>query len=313
MNPVNGQITVPPGFRFHPTDEELLYYYLRKKVAYEAIDLDVIRDVDLNKLEPWDLKDKCRIGSGPQNEYYFFSHKDKKYPTGTRTNRATAAGFWKATGRDKAIHLSNSKRIGMRKTLVFYTGRAPHGQKTDWIMHEYRLDDTNSEVQEDGWVVCRVFKKKKNQRGIPPEQILEDHQLVNIRANSSAPVDEKHLFHQMQYEHSLIDNSMHLPQLLSSEQSAPPPFMPPSSLNSLDLECSQNLIKLMTSNGEVLVPQERFNGDWSILDKLLGNSPPTQLMQMGSSSSSTSSSSALAHRFPLQYLGCETDLMKFPK
>lgn len=91
--------------------------------------------------------DKCRIGTGPQNEWYFFSHKDKKYPTGTRTNRATTAGFWKATGRDKAIHLSNGKRIGMRKTLVFYTGRAPHGQKTDWIMHEYRLDDDNlSEV-----------------------------------------------------------------------------------------------------------------------------------------------------------------------
>lgn len=52
----NGQLSVPPGFRFHPTDEELLYYYLRKKVSYEAIDLDVIREVDLNKLEPWHLK-----------------------------------------------------------------------------------------------------------------------------------------------------------------------------------------------------------------------------------------------------------------
>lgn len=52
----SGQLAVPPGFRFHPTDEELLYYYLRKKVSYEAIDLDVIREVDLNKLEPWDLK-----------------------------------------------------------------------------------------------------------------------------------------------------------------------------------------------------------------------------------------------------------------
>ena len=87
--------------------------------------------------------DECRIGSGPQNEWYFFSHKDKKYPSGTRTNRATEAGFWKATGRDKVIFQANSKKIGMRKTLVFYTGRAPRGQKTDWIMHEYRLHHDN--------------------------------------------------------------------------------------------------------------------------------------------------------------------------
>lgn len=176
---VNGHSQVPPGFRFHPTEEELLHYYLRKKVTYQKIDLDVIRDVDLNKLEPWDIQEKCKIGSGPQNDWYFFSHKDKKYPTGTRTNRATAAGFWKATGRDKVIY-SSHLRIGMRKTLVFYKGRAPHGQKSDWIMHEYRLDDpaaahggastgcnNNSSSagdsmssSEDGWVVCRVFRKK---------------------------------------------------------------------------------------------------------------------------------------------------------
>ncbi|WOK98169.1 hypothetical protein Cni_G06879 [Canna indica] len=179
---VNGQSSVPPGFRFHPTEEELLSYYLRKKVTSEKIDLDVIRDVDLNKLEPWDIQEKCRIGSTPQNDWYFFSQKDKKYPTGTRTNRATAAGFWKATGRDKVIY-SSVGRIGMRKTLVFYKGRAPHGQKSDWIMHEYRLDDhsdllisqSNSNSsgttmgeeemsQEDGWVVCRVFKKKSNHK-----------------------------------------------------------------------------------------------------------------------------------------------------
>uniref|UniRef100_A0A803PPA4 NAC domain-containing protein n=1 Tax=Cannabis sativa TaxID=3483 RepID=A0A803PPA4_CANSA len=140
---INGQSQVPPGFRFHPTEEELLHYYLRKKVAFEKIDLDVIREVDLNKLEPWDIQEKCKIGSTPQNDWYFFSHKDKKYPTGTRTNRATAAGFWKATGRDKIIY-SGFKRIGLRKTLVFYKGRAPHGQKSDWIMHEYRLDESST-------------------------------------------------------------------------------------------------------------------------------------------------------------------------
>ncbi|XP_057457037.1 protein BEARSKIN2-like [Lotus japonicus] len=153
---------VPPGFRFHPTDEELLHYYLKKKVSFQKFDMDVIREVDLNKMEPWDLQERCKIGSTPQNEWYFFSHKDRKYPTGSRTNRATNAGFWKATGRDKCIRNSYMK-IGMRKTLVFYKGRAPHGQKTDWIMHEYRLEDANDpegNTNEDGWVVCRVFKKK---------------------------------------------------------------------------------------------------------------------------------------------------------
>ncbi|KAM0970280.1 hypothetical protein FF1_018392 [Malus domestica] len=154
------ECTVPPGFRFHPTDEELVGYYLRKKVASQKIDLDVIRDIDLYRIEPWDLQERCRIGYEEQNEWYFFSHKDKKYPTGTRTNRATMAGFWKATGRDKSVY-DKAKLIGMRKTLVFYKGRAPNGQKTDWIMHEYRLEsDENGPPQEEGWVVCRAFKKR---------------------------------------------------------------------------------------------------------------------------------------------------------
>nr|XP_034598765.1 uncharacterized protein LOC117859708 isoform X1 [Setaria viridis] len=165
---VNGQSCVPPGFRFHPTEEELLNYYLRKKVASQEIDLDVIRDVDLNKLEPWDIQEKCKIGSGPQNDWYFFSHKDKKYPTGTRTNRATAAGFWKATGRDKAIY-NAVKRIGMRKTLVFYKGRAPHGQKSDWIMHEYRLDDPSGVGRQPGG---RLGGVQGVQEEAPPQGVI---------------------------------------------------------------------------------------------------------------------------------------------
>ncbi|GMH22812.1 hypothetical protein Nepgr_024655 [Nepenthes gracilis] len=218
---LNGESHVPPGFRFHPTEEELLHYYLKKKVASEKIDLDVIRNIDLNKLEPWDIQEKCKIGSSPQNDWYFFSHKDKKYPTGTRTNRATAAGFWKATGRDKVIY-SNCKRIGMRKTLVFYKGRAPHGEKSDWIMHEYRLDDhsnaSNSigdhSTPEEGWVVCRVFKKKNYQKA-----------LENSTKNFSTSVDLKTHFLNSSNEVALqqilsyMSNTckqqgfMHLPQL----------------------------------------------------------------------------------------------------
>jgi hypothetical protein len=90
-----------------------------------------------------DVAELCKIqtdSNEKQGDCYFFSRKDKKYPTGNRANRATTAGFWKATGRDKPIHTQRHV-IGMRKTLVFYKGRAPHGQKTDWIMHEFRLDE----------------------------------------------------------------------------------------------------------------------------------------------------------------------------
>jgi hypothetical protein len=129
---------LPPGFRFHPTDEELIVYYLTNKVVNGTVPVHAISEVDLNKSEPWDLPAKAKIG---EKEWYFFSLRDRKYPTGMRTNRATDAGYWKATGKDREVMSSRTGRlVGMKKTLVFYRGRAPRGEKTNWIMHEYRIE-----------------------------------------------------------------------------------------------------------------------------------------------------------------------------
>lgn len=78
-----------------------------------------------------------------ENEWYFFSPRDRKYPNGVRPNRAAVSGYWKATGTDKAIY-SGSKFVGVKKALVFYKGKPPKGVKSDWIMHEYRLTDSIS-------------------------------------------------------------------------------------------------------------------------------------------------------------------------
>uniref|UniRef100_A0ACD5YVV8 Uncharacterized protein n=1 Tax=Avena sativa TaxID=4498 RepID=A0ACD5YVV8_AVESA len=155
---------LPPGFRFHPTDEELITHYLARKTADPGFAARAVGEADLNKCEPWDLPSRATMG---EKEWYFFVVKDRKYPTGTRTNRATQAGYWKATGKDREI-LRGRALVGMKKTLVFYTGRAPRGGKTGWVMHEYRLEGRHATApytlpsaatSKEEWVLCRVFKK----------------------------------------------------------------------------------------------------------------------------------------------------------
>lgn len=77
-----------------------------------------------------------------EQEWYFFTPRDRKYPNGARPNRAATSGYWKATGTDKPIHTANgTQKVGVKKALVFYGGKPPKGIKSNWIMHEYRLFD----------------------------------------------------------------------------------------------------------------------------------------------------------------------------
>ncbi|XP_008792523.1 NAC domain-containing protein 100-like [Phoenix dactylifera] len=162
-------LDLPPGFRFHPTDEEIITHYLSAKVMNPSFSARAMGEVDLNKCEPWDLPSKAKMG---EKEWYFFCQKDRKYPTGTRINRATEYGYWKATGKDKEIYRGKGILVGMKKTLVFYRGRAPKGEKTNWVIHEFRLEGrtqyhNHHRTPRDGWVVCRVFHKNTGMKRSP--------------------------------------------------------------------------------------------------------------------------------------------------
>ena len=156
---VMAQQRLPPGFRFHPTDVELVAYYLKEKINGRPIEMNPIAAVDLYKVEPWDLPAMSRLQSCDQ-EWYFYSARDRKYPNGSRTNRATEIGYWKSTGKDRTVKCTRS--TGMKKTLVYYRGRAPRGERTDWVMHEYRMEDKvyeNLTGRQEPYVLARVFKK----------------------------------------------------------------------------------------------------------------------------------------------------------
>lgn len=168
------QMELPPGFRFHPTDEELITHYLTKKAVDNNFSAVAIGEVDMNKNEPWELPWKAKFG---EKDWYFFCVRDKKYPTGLRTNRATPSGYWKATGKDKEIFRGKAL-VGMKKTLVFYTGRAPKGEKSNWVCHEYRLEGKLSagnplKASRNDWVISRVFHKTSNGKKVPISGLMK--------------------------------------------------------------------------------------------------------------------------------------------
>ncbi|CAL9090175.1 unnamed protein product [Musa textilis] len=159
---------VLPGFRFHPTDGELVGFYLRRKVENKTLSIDIIKDMNIYKHDPWDLP---RVVAAGDESSYFFCRRGRKYRNSIRPNRVTGSGFWKATGIDRPIN-SSGDCIGLKKSLVYYQGSAGKGTKTDWMMHEFRLPSGHSSIADDArstqeaeiWTICRIFKRSASCR-----------------------------------------------------------------------------------------------------------------------------------------------------
>ncbi|KAM6563380.1 hypothetical protein CsatB_023378 [Cannabis sativa] len=148
---------VMPGFRFHPTEEELVEFYLRRKVEGKRFNVELITFLDLYRYDPWELPALAAIG---EKEWFFYVPRDRKYRNGDRPNRVTTSGYWKATGADRMIRTESSRSIGLKKTLVFYSGKAPKGIRTSWIMNEYRLPQHETERYQKAEIsLCRVYKR----------------------------------------------------------------------------------------------------------------------------------------------------------
>ncbi|KAK8490499.1 hypothetical protein V6N12_053009 [Hibiscus sabdariffa] len=163
---------MPPGFRFYPTEEELVSFYLHNKLGADRDDLNdvmnrVIPVVDIYDHNPWDL---------PQFSAYL-CHNDPE----------------------------QCRPIGVKRTMVFYSGRAPNGKKTEWKMNEYKAIQGQSSLANatapptlrQEFSLCRICKKSKCLRSFdrrPPPGILKIEEpilgLHNNHANQATQTEK---------------------------------------------------------------------------------------------------------------------------
>ncbi|EYU43709.1 hypothetical protein MIMGU_mgv11b018210mg [Erythranthe guttata] len=160
-----------PGYRFVPTDEELIVEYLLRKIDNQPLPADVIK-ANIHQLDTW--------------EWYFFTPRIRKYANGSRPNRTAGNRFWKASCADKAINFNN-KIIGHKMTLVFHEGRSSKdGINTDWIMHEYTAIHPSRNKRDANDNMKNVLKSSssnKRRANVQENQEEEEQEQVAVREN----------------------------------------------------------------------------------------------------------------------------------
>ncbi|CDY21229.1 BnaC03g53950D [Brassica napus] len=138
----------PVGFRFYPTEVELISFYLRIQLdGGHATIYSLIPILDVFNVEPTQVPnlagERCQ---GDREQWLFFVPRQEREARGGRPSRTTNSGYWKATGSPGPVFSPDNRVIGVKKTMVFYIGKAPKGRKTKWKMNEYKAIDETASV-----------------------------------------------------------------------------------------------------------------------------------------------------------------------
>ncbi|GLT88240.1 hypothetical protein SLE2022_062750 [Rubroshorea leprosula] len=217
----------PPGFRFKPTDLVLVQEYLNKKLWNQPLPPNRIHEVDIYKFSPQELSVRFRLLKDREEEWYFFTPREKKYKNGSRPDRSTVNGYWKPTGVKVKVIDEQGKEIGERRSLEFWEGRQPNGKKTSWKMHEYEVPPpfrrTRHDMLLDECILVKIYNsaKDKNNEVVAVGQ-AEDQQQNSIPSEC---------------------NSTHSISVLFSNQ-LPPPRLDP-------LPPANELLHLITGNQDM--------------------------------------------------------------
>ncbi|XP_022972938.1 NAC domain-containing protein 13-like [Cucurbita maxima] len=232
----------PPGVRFHPTDEEIVMRFLKPKICDPKTQSDYVTDIDFYKSEPKELPGLSKLKTGDRL-WYFFSPIVLKFGNRAKSVRTTGHGFWKATGK-KVFVKSNGRTVGLRRTFVFYKRHASIRERTDWVMHEYTLEEEELKrcpnVQ-----VCYAVCKVREKSGPGPKNGEQYGAPVNDDS-----VDQEVLVEEPEMDNVVPGSQCHsLPRSIETFDSEQQPSKAPESLNLTESDMSQ-LPPSQTPNAE---------------------------------------------------------------
>ncbi|XP_057432780.1 NAC domain-containing protein 83-like [Lotus japonicus] len=135
----DGNVRLLPGYKFDPTDEVLVGYYLKRRVFAQPLPFQIIQDFDLFQTEPWGLP------GGVINGKKFNGRKCFFYNTMGRDLenfdvRVVGSGEWRVMEKEKDVHIpQNNQVVGKRNTLNFWEVQGICAKRTKWVMHEFLL------------------------------------------------------------------------------------------------------------------------------------------------------------------------------
>ncbi|KAH6801131.1 hypothetical protein C2S52_001595 [Perilla frutescens var. hirtella] len=190
---------LPPGYRFAPTDEELMTFYLTNKALFNPLPPGAVTQIDANDLyskPPYAIVDDPR---GETREWYFFighnkhGHEHEQEETGQGSGTSfnnqerrgnivshciekqengrnvkirivgNGIGFWKAVGRDHLVCASENVSA-FKIHYMFFSGSIRKCKKTHWRMEEYHLVSTVSQqdLKKEEWVLGRITRGRRD-------------------------------------------------------------------------------------------------------------------------------------------------------
>ncbi|XP_048134809.1 uncharacterized protein LOC115746578 isoform X3 [Rhodamnia argentea] len=254
---------LPVGYRFHPTDEELVDHYLKLKVLGFRDNICIIPEVDICKWEPWELaqrfKEQSIIPSDDKvQEWWFFC------PKMPQVRRSTRLGFWKKTGVDRSIKArDNNREIGTRKLLVFHKGRSPKGIKTNWVVHEYHLltdnlDELFPHNLTKNYVLCRLKLKGDDNSVISTIQSSGAISLIDSDSDLHQPEPENSFSRWIQ----AVGNSSREPSVQQDDQvQVTTSIFPQTSFQSENVDFGTNFQELIDIRSPSFAKFSLGNGD----------------------------------------------------